>query len=218
VVGSGAGVAEPGAGALAEDSNRRGIPAASESGRSRLVLLGPPNAGKGTQAVAIAERLHIPRISTGDMLRDEVVSKSELGMRVEGIMARGELVEDETMAAVVRSRLGQPDARGGFLLDGYPRTVPQAETLKAILSEMGESLKAVLLLEVPDDELVRRALLRGREDDREDVLRERLRVYREKTSPLVGYFGERGLLRRINGNREVAQVTEQVLQALGLAA
>jgi len=182
------------------------------------VLLGPPNAGKGTQAVAVAGRLQVPRISTGDMLREEVASKSKLGLRVDGIMARGELVDDETMAAVVRSRLGQPDARVGFLLDGYPRTVPQAETLEAILSDMGESLDAVVLLEVPDDELVRRALLRGRADDREDVLRERLRVYHDKTKPLEGYFSKRGLLQAIDGNREIGQVTEQVLKALGLAA
>jgi adenylate kinase len=133
-------------------------------------------------------------------------------------MASGALVDDETMAAVVQARLAQPDARHGFLLDGYPRTVPQAKNLDSILADLGEALDAVLLLEVPDDELVRRALLRQREDDREDVLRERLRVYREKTEPLVGYFRARGLLRSIDGSQEVTKVTAQVLRSLGVKA
>jgi adenylate kinase len=181
----------------------------------RLVLLGPPGAGKGTQAASLCEQLGVPAISTGEMLRREVESGSELGARVNEIMQSGALVDDDTMADVVRGRLAQPDAQGGFLLDGYPRTLPQAETLDRILAEQGHDLGAVLLVEVPEDELVRRALLRGRADDRDEVIRERLRVYREKTSPLAGYYRQRGVLRAIDGNRPIAEVTRQMLAALG---
>ena len=118
------------------------------------------------------------------------------------------------MAEVVRERLGKPDARAGFLLDGYPRTLPQAETLAGILGDAGLSLSAVLLVDVPEDELVRRTLLRGRADDREEVVRERLRVYREKTEPLAGYYRRRGVLHPIDGDRPIGEVTAQMLAAL----
>lgn len=185
----------------------------------KLVLLGPPGAGKGTQAQFIAARLGVPAISTGDMLRQAVAEGSELGGRVQAIMAAGGLVDDDTMADVVRDRLAKPDARDGFLLDGYPRTLPQAETLAGILRDAGTELDAVLLVEVPEEELVRRAVLRQRgADDKEEVVRERLRVYREKTEPLIGYYRERGLLRPIDGNRPVEEVTPQMLAALGVRA
>jgi adenylate kinase len=150
------------------------------------------------------------------MLREAVAEGSDLGGKVQGIMASGALVDDATMAEVVRERLGKPDAREGFLLDGYPRTLPQAETLAGILRDAGLSLSAVLLVEVPEDELVRRTLLRGRADDREEVVRERLRLYREKTAPLIGYYGERHLLRRIDGNRPVEDVAAQMLGIFGI--
>jgi len=150
------------------------------------------------------------------MLREAVAEGSDLGGKVQGIMASGALVDDATMAEVVRERLGKPDAREGFLLDGYPRTLPQAETLAGILGDAGLSLTAVLLVEVPEDELVRRTLLRSRADDREEVVRERLRVYREKTAPLIGYYGDRRLLRQINGNRPVDSVTAQMLGIFGI--
>jgi adenylate kinase len=184
-------------------------------GGARVVLLGPPGAGKGTQAQVLSQRLGVPAISTGDMLREAVAEGSELGGKVQGIMASGALVDDVTMAEVVRERLGKPDTRGGFLLDGYPRTLPQAETLAGILRDAGLSLSAVLLVEVPEDELVRRTLLRGRADDREEVVRERLRLYREKTAPLIGYYGERHLLRQIDGNRPVEDVAAQMLGIFG---
>jgi len=183
--------------------------AASRSG-ARVVLLGPPGAGKGTQGVLLSGHLGIPAISTGDMLREAVVEGSELGNKVQGIMASGALVDDALMADVVRDRLAKPDAGRGFLLDGYPRTLPQAETLAGVLADAGQDLDAVLLVDVPEDELVRRALLRGRADDQESVIRERLRVYREKTAPLIGYYRERGLLREIDGNRPVEDVTSQM--------
>jgi adenylate kinase len=117
---------------------------------------------------------------------------------------------------VVRERLGKPDARHGFLLDGYPRTLPQAETLAGILRDADRELDAVVSVDVPADELVRRAVLRGRADDKEEVIRERLRVYREKTEPLIGYYRERGLLREIDGNRPVEEVTAQMLEVFGV--
>jgi adenylate kinase len=183
---------------------------------ARVVLLGPPGAGKGTQAQVLGRRLDVPAISTGDMLREAVAEGSELGGRVREILASGALVDDDTMAEVVRDRLRRPDAEKGFLLDGYPRTLPQAETLAGILGAGDQALDAVLLVDVPEEELVRRALLRGRTDDREEVIRERLRVYREKTAPLIGYYRERGLLREIDGNRPVDEVTAQMLGLFGV--
>ena len=180
-----------------------------------MVLLGPPGAGKGTQAQVLCQHLGVPAISTGDMLREAVAEGTPLGNKVQGIMASGALVDDALMADVVRDRLAKADAGRGFLLDGYPRTLPQAETLAGILRDAGRNLDAVLLVDVPEDELVRRALLRGRGDDKEDVIRERLRVYREKTAPLIGYYRERGLLREIDGNRPIEDVTAGMLGLFG---
>lgn len=180
----------------------------------RAVMLGAPGSGKGTQAEVLARALGVPAISTGEMLRQAVAEGSELGARVEGIMASGRLVDDSLMAEVVAERLGRSDAEPGFLLDGYPRTPPQAESLDGLLAERGVSLDAVLLLDVPEEELVRRALGRRRADDTDSVIRERLRVYREKTEPLVAHFERRGLLVRIDGNRPVEAVTQVALAAL----
>ena len=203
-------------GAAEEARTAAGPGTESRSGRY-LVLLGPPGAGKGTQAQVLCERLKVPAISTGDMLREAVAEGSELGRRVQDIIASGALVDDAMMAEVVRERLAKPDARQGLLLDGYPRTLPQAETLEGILAGMSEELDAVLLVEVPESELVRRALLRGRSDDSERVIRERLRVYREKTEPLIGYYRERGLLRPIDGHRSIEDVTARMLDDLGVS-
>jgi adenylate kinase len=164
----------------------------------------------------LSARLGVPAISTGDMLREAVAAGNELGKRVEGIMASGALVDDALMAEVVRERLAKPDAREGCLLDGYPRTLPQAKTLEGILAESGQKLDAVVMVDVPEEELVRRALLRGRADDAETVIRERQRVYREKTAPLIGYYRERGLLREIDGHLPVGEVTASVFAALGV--
>lgn len=189
----------------------------AENGRRlKVVLLGPPGAGKGTQAQLLSARLGVPAISTGDMLREAVAAGSELGRRVEGIMAAGKLVDDELMAEVVRDRLAKPDAAAGYLLDGYPRTLPQAKTLEGILQESGQQLDAVVMVDVPVDELVRRSLLRGRADDTEEVIRERQRVYREKTEPLIGYYRQLGVLREIDGYLPVDEVTSHMFAALGL--
>jgi adenylate kinase len=182
----------------------------------RIVFLGPPNSGKGTQAKIVAEHLGAPTISTGEMLREAVDEGSPLGRQVAAILAAGELVDDETMARVVRERLARRDTGRGFLLDGYPRTMAQAATLESILDERGERLDVALLIDAPEDELVARALGRGREDDREEVLRERLRVYRERTAPLVGYYEERGLLRRVDGDHPVEEVTSRIFATLGV--
>ncbi|MEO8277561.1 MAG: adenylate kinase [Thermoanaerobaculia bacterium] len=185
-------------------------------GRSglRAVLLGAPGSGKGTQAVVLAGALGVPAISTGEMLRDAVAHGSELGHKVKGIMASGALVNDDLMAEVVRDRLSRPDAAQGFLLDGYPRTTGQASTLDRILDERRDQLDAVVLLEVPEVVLVRRAVSRRREDDREEVVRERLRIYHEKTEPLVDHYHRRSLLRRIDGELPVTAVTAAILAAL----
>ncbi len=179
-----------------------------------LVLLGPPGCGKGTQAARLSERLDIPAISTGEMLRAAVTEGSELGQRVGGIMAGGTLVDDQTMADVVRDRLGRDDAQHGFLLDGYPRTLPQAATLSSVLEGRQQQLDAVLFLEVPEAVLLSRALARQRADDTEEVIRHRLHVYEEETSPLVGYYNERNLLRRVNGDQSMDEVTASLLEAL----
>jgi adenylate kinase len=181
----------------------------------RVVFLGPPGSGKGTQASALARELGIPAISTGDMLREAVANGSELGRRVRRIMESGELVGDDLMAEVVSERLDQSDAARGFLLDGYPRTASQAETLRGILADDAETLDHVVFIDVPEEELVRRAILRQRgADDKEDVVRERLRVYREKTEPLVDYYRIEGLLREIDGNRPVDEVRRSILCAI----
>jgi adenylate kinase len=186
-----------------------------EGGRGvRAVMLGAPGCGKGTQAERLSAVLGVPAISTGELLRQAVATGTELGSRVAAILASGKLVDDALMADVVRHRLQEADAAGGFLLDGYPRTPSQAETLAGLLCERGQKLDAVVLLEVPEDVLVRRALARRREDDRDEVIRERLRIYHEKTAPLIGHYDAQGLLSRIDGNRPMGEVTEAALAAL----
>jgi adenylate kinase len=180
----------------------------------RVVLFGPPGSGKGTQATLLAGRLGVPAVSTGEMLRAAVKSGSPLGHQVESTLAAGQLVDDGTMASLVHERLERPDAQRGFLLDGYPRTLPQADTLAEIVRHQGETLDAVIFLEVPEEELVRRMTGRGRADDSEHTVRERLRVYREQTTPLMGYYQNRGLLRRVDGYRAVPEVAEAIMAAL----
>lgn len=188
---------------------------AAADAAKRLILLGPPNSGKGTQAALLAERLGIPAISTGDMLRAARDAGTELGGKVAGIMAAGQLVDDDTMKEVVRERLARADTDDGFLLDGYPRTMRQVKDFEEIVGKTG-GVDRVLHIRVPEDELVRRGLARGREDDREDVIRERLKVYEEKTEPLIGYYKKLGLLREVDGHRPIEDVASQLLQAVGV--
>ncbi|HEX9799625.1 MAG TPA: adenylate kinase [Thermoanaerobaculia bacterium] len=180
----------------------------------RAVLLGAPGCGKGTQAGRLESALAVPAISTGELLRQAIAAGTSLGERVAATVSSGQLVSDELMAEVVRERVGAEDARRGFVLDGYPRTTTQALTLDRLLAESGAHLDAVVFLDVPKEVLVRRALARRREDDQEPVIRRRLALYGEKTAPLVEHYRERGLLHRIDGDREVNEVTQSILSVL----
>jgi adenylate kinase len=211
----------------------------------RVVLVGPPGAGKGTQAEHIAKHYRIPNISTGDIFRANVAERTSLGEIAKSYMDEGELVPDDVTVAMVRDRLGKDDTDHGFLLDGFPRTVPQAESLGALLDELDVPLDVVLKITVDDDEVVRRLSgrricrscgrtfhvefdppskedvcdvcggdLYQRDDDKPETVRRRLQVYREQTKPLVEYYEERGLLRRVMGTGEVTEVTKRAIEAL----
>jgi adenylate kinase len=184
----------------------------------RVVFLGPPGSGKGTQAKLLAERLGVPAISTGDILRAAVREKTPLGLQAQAVMEKGELVSDDLIVALIRERIARPDARGGFLLDGFPRTVAQGEALDRMLSGNGDSLSAVVNFSVPEPELVQRMLGRaaaeGRADDRPETIRERLRVYREKTEPLIGFYRQRDLLADVDGVGGVEEVAGRIDAAL----
>jgi adenylate kinase len=179
----------------------------------RLVLVGPPGAGKGTQAVRLAERLDVPHISTGDLFRANLSENTPLGLAAKQFMAAGELVSDEVTVGMVRDRLADDDAAKGFILDGFPRTVAQADALSALLQAAGNELDAVVALEVPADVLVSRLLGRGRADDTEAVIRRRQEVYREETAPLLEHY--RDLLVTVDAVGEVEEITERVVRALG---
>ncbi|MCZ2828005.1 adenylate kinase [Modestobacter sp. VKM Ac-2986] len=190
----------------------------------RVVLLGPPGAGKGTQAQIIASRMSVPAISTGDIFRANVSGRTELGRQAKAYMDSGDLVPDEITVAMVTDRLAEPDAKAGFLLDGFPRTISQAEQLRDSLTELGHVLDRCLELVVDEDELVRRLsgrrmLVDGvwvqREDDKPETVRHRLEVYREQTSPLSGFYRQAGLLSQIDAIGEIDEVTDRALSALG---
>ncbi len=187
----------------------------------RLLILGAPGAGKGTQAVHVAEHYEIPAISTGDIFRKNISEETELGLQVKSILASGGFVTDEITNEIVRDRLAETDASAGFLLDGYPRTPGQVEALDEILSDQGTSLDAVIELTVDTDEVVQRLLQRaqdqGRADDTEEVIRERMSLYAEETAPLSAIFSSRGLLVQVDGMGNVDDVTERVLAALEAA-
>ncbi|MCW2534760.1 MAG: adenylate kinase [Modestobacter sp.] len=190
----------------------------------RVVLLGPPGAGKGTQAQIIAKELSVPAISTGDIFRANVSGQTDLGQQAKVYMDAGDLVPDEITVAMVTDRLAEPDAVDGFLLDGFPRTIAQAEQLQASLADRGQALDRVLELVVDEDELVRRLsgrrmLVDGewvqRGDDKPETVRHRLEVYREQTSPLSGFYDSNGLLSRIDAIGEIDEVTGRAMAALG---
>jgi adenylate kinase len=188
----------------------------------RLVILGPPGAGKGTQAKRIAAKFDIPAISTGDIFRANVQNRTELGVLVEEILDSGKYVPDEVTNDLVRNRLLEADCAKGFLLDGYPRTSAQVEELDAMLADNGHTLDAVLELTVDVDEVVSRLLKRaeteGRADDTEDVIRHRQDVYNEQTAPLVHVYSDRGLLVKVDGMGDVDDVTDRLLSALAADA
>ena len=184
----------------------------------RLLLLGPPGAGKGTQAQLLVERLGVPQISTGDMLRAAVAAKSEIGQRAKAFMDAGELVPDEVVIGVAEQRLGQPDAKKGFILDGFPRTAAQADALDRLLPRLGVSLERCVSLQVDENQLVgrllKRAEIEGRPDDNEQTIRTRMQVYKDSTAPLIAYYSARGVLKEVNGAGSVGEVSKRIEQAL----
>ncbi len=214
--------------------------------QKNLILLGPPGAGKGTQAKELSAKLSVPHISTGDMLREAVREGTPLGLKAKAVMERGELVSDELLTGIVKERLSKADCDGGFILDGYPRNLSQADILAGILADLRKSDLLALELEVADDVIVNRlgsrrscpecgavynlvfsppekegvcdkcgAGLVLRNDDKEDVIRERLRVYHEKTAPLSEYYKQRGRLKTVPGDVPPAEVLEKLEKAIG---
>ena len=202
-----------------------------------LILIGPPGAGKGTQAKRLIGRFGVPQISTGDMLRASAAAGSALGLRAKAEMDQGKLVADDIVIGLIEERLAQSDCAKGFMLDGFPRTLPQAEALDALLGRLGRKLDAVVLIEVRDDDLVARLSGRRvgkdgriwhvvtdpppagvevtqRDDDRESVVRERLGVYRRQTEPVVGHYAKQNLVRRIDGTGSPDEVTTRIFHAL----
>jgi adenylate kinase len=184
----------------------------------RLVLMGPPGAGKGTQAKFIADHFKIPAISTGDIFRANVSQGTPLGQEAQRYMDAGEYVPDEVTNKMVRNRIDEPDAAPGFLLDGYPRTLAQVEELDGMIKFTGHALDAVVCLTADDDVLVsrllQRAQLEGRADDTEDVIRRRQEVYADQTAPLIDVYRDRGLLVEVDGLGEVDDVTQRIFEAL----
>ncbi len=210
-----------------------------------LIMLGPPGAGKGTQAKMLVEKLGIPQISTGDMLRAAVAEGTELGKKAKEYMDKGQLVPDEVVIGIVKERLSKPDCEKGFILDGFPRTVPQAEALDKILEEMGKRIDYVINIVVPDEEILKRLTgrrtckkcgamyhviynppkqegvcdkcggeLYQRDDDKEETIKNRLKVYAEQTAPLVDYYRKKGVLVDIDGTKSINEIFEDILKAL----
>lgn len=210
-----------------------------------IVLLGPPGAGKGTQAKKIAEYYSLPHISTGDILRENISNNTTLGIKAKLYMSRGELVPDELLITIIRDRLSKPDCSKGFLLDGYPRTVPQADALQMILTESNKKLDAVLNIEVEGEELIKRlsgrrvcsscsasyhimfnppgkdeicdickGKLYQRDDDKPDAIRNRLIVYKRQTEPLIEYYNKKGLLRSVDGGKDIPRIFEEIKKIL----
>jgi len=181
---------------------------------ARLIFLGPPGAGKGTQALVLAQKLQIPHISTGDILRQALTARSPLGIEAQSYMDRGELVPDNLVQAMVEERLQQSDINSSWILDGFPRTVSQAEFLAGLLQKLGHGSVQVINLDVPDDILIERLLVRGRPDDTEEVIRRRLEVYHADTKPLIGFYGDRQQLVYVNGNQPLEAVNTDLHQVI----
>lgn len=179
---------------------------------TRLIFLGPPGAGKGTQAKHLSETLEIPHISTGDILRSAIAQATPLGQKAKAYVEKGELVPDELLLDLVRDRLKQADAQEGWVLDGFPRNVSQASFLDKLLQELNQSYDCAVNLEVPDEVLIGRLLGRGRQDDNQETIRRRLEVYRNETAPLIDFYKQRSSLRTIDGDRPLEEVTESLKQ------
>ncbi|MCX9085343.1 MAG: adenylate kinase [Candidatus Methanoperedens sp.] len=209
-----------------------------------IILLGPPGAGKGTQAKQIQEFYKLPHISTGDILRENINNNTSLGLKAKSYMSRGELVPDELLITIIKDRLSKKDCEKGFMLDGYPRTIPQADALQMILTESGEIVDAVVNISVDDEELIKRlsgrrmckcgtsyhvmfnppekedicntcnGKLYQRDDDRSEAIRNRLNVYKKQTQPLINYYDSKKILRTIDGSKEIPQIFEDIKKVL----
>ena len=173
----------------------------------RLIFLGPPGAGKGTQAIILSDLYKIPHISTGDILRAAVQAETALGIKARNYMDAGELVPDNLILDLIKERLGQSDTQSGWILDGFPRNVSQAAFLEKLLQELQLAADCVLNLEVPDEILVERLLERNRKDDNETTIRRRLEVYHQDTVPVISFYSDRGMLKAVNGNNSLEGVT-----------
>jgi adenylate kinase len=209
-----------------------------------IILLGPPGAGKGTQAKKIQEHYKLPHISTGDILRENINNNTSLGLKAKSYMSKGELVPDELLITIIKDRLSRKDCENGFMLDGYPRTIPQADALQMILTEAGEIVDAVLNISVDDEELIKRlsgrrmckcgasyhvffnppaqkdvcnvckGKLYQREDDKPETIRNRLDVYKKQTQPLINYYGSKKILQTIDGSKDIPQIFEEIKDVL----
>lgn len=209
-----------------------------------IILLGPPGAGKGTQAKKISEYFSLPHISTGDILRENISNNTSLGLKAKSYMSRGELVPDELLITIVKDRLLRKDCSEGFMLDGYPRTIPQADVLEMILTESGKKLDAVLNISVEDEDLIKRLSgrrmckcgasyhvsfnppkkdgvcdvckekLYQRDDDKAEAVRNRLDVYKKQTQPLIDYYDKKGILRTIDGGKDIPRIFEDIKEVL----
>jgi adenylate kinase len=188
----------------------------------RIVLMGAPGSGKGTQAALIVNETGLPHISTGDLLRAAVAAGSELGRQAKAVMDRGELVSDQIVLGLLEERLAQDDANGGFILDGYPRNVAQAEALDALLERLGQPVDEALQIDVDEEQVVqriaKRAALEGRSDDTEETVRNRLKVYAEQTAPVVDFYARKGVLSRVLGEGSIEDVFQRIRGVLQLHA
>ena len=181
--------------------------------KKKLLFLGPPGAGKGTQANLFCKKYGLVHLSTGDLLRDEVSSGSVLGLKAAEIMNKGELVSDELVLSIVEGRL--VNINEGWLLDGFPRNINQANSLKNLLEKIKQPLEGVILIKVDDDYLIKRLLERGRQDDNEQVITNRLNIYREQTTPLIDLYKKEGILEEIEGNADIDVVFSSIEKSLG---
>ena len=181
----------------------------------RIILFGPPGCGKGTQATFISESLSIPHLSTGDMLRSAVSSGSEIGLKAKNIMESGGLVSDQIVLSIVEERIAKDDCEKGFILDGFPRTVNQAEKLDLLLST-NNKLDCVLRIKVDEEEIIKRLIDRAREDDKPDIIKNRFKTYNLETQPLIPFYEERKILFNINGMQEIEKVSEDIKKVIGV--
>jgi adenylate kinase len=184
----------------------------------RIVLLGAPGSGKGTQAALLFEELGLPHISTGVLLRTAVGAGTGLGLKAKAVMDRGELVSDDIMLGLIEERLSEDDAGSGFILDGYPRNLIQAEALDQLLARLGQPVDAAVQIDVDAEQVVeriaRRAAKEGRSDDGDEVVRNRMRVYSEQTAPVVGYYADKGVLSRVLGEGSITEVYQRIVGVL----